>query len=197
MRELAGPAATSLVQLIYAVPYACIRSDEYLEPLTGDSPCVFGGTVPAEGQLPGGHLIEDGSKREQVAPRIQFLRTRLHRRHVGDGAERRTGTGEMLFVNRAGHGVCRCNLARRTACRGRSAPLHRSVSHHELPGRFWVIYITTKGSAAGSLHKRTVRRDDFKFQGGEYERSKSSNPSVKAYCCCGVVLRNPAGHVRG
>src|SRR6266436_4111737 len=75
-------------------------------------------TVATEGQLAGGHLIEDNSKREQIAPRIEFLRARLLWRHISDGAQRGTGTGEMLLVDRGCHGVRRGNLARRTG-RGR------------------------------------------------------------------------------
>jgi len=71
-------------------------------------------TLATEGQLASGHLIEDGSKREQIGPCIQFSRPRLLRRHISDGAERRTRAGEVLFVNRSRHGIRRCNLIRRT-----------------------------------------------------------------------------------
>jgi len=71
-------------------------------------------TFSTEGQLPSSHLIEDGSKREQIAPRIQFLCPRLLRRHISNGAERRTGTSQMLPVHRLR--VKRSNFARRTAC---------------------------------------------------------------------------------
>src|SRR5271169_2945127 len=66
--------------------------------------------------MPGGHLIEDGSKREQIAPCIQFLRSRLLRRHISHGAERRTGAGEMMLVDRFCQSACRRTLARRTGC---------------------------------------------------------------------------------
>src|ERR1700756_4035753 len=54
------------------------------------------GTVTTEWQLPGGHLIEDGSKREKISAGIKFLPTCLLRRHIGDGAESTAGTGQML-----------------------------------------------------------------------------------------------------
>ena len=49
----------------------------------------------------------------QADRRIQFLRPRLLRRHISDGAERGTGTGQMFRVHRLR--VKRGNLARRTA----------------------------------------------------------------------------------
>ncbi len=45
-------------------------------------------TFAAERQLPGCHLVEDGSKGEQVAAGIQIFRASLLRGHVGNGAER-------------------------------------------------------------------------------------------------------------
>ncbi len=79
------------------------------------------GTIAPEGQCAGCHLVQHSAERKQIAARIQFFRARLLRRHVGDGAERRTRAGEVLVVNRAGHGVgCRgvgcCNFARRAGC---------------------------------------------------------------------------------
>ena len=70
---------------------------------------------PTEGQLPGGHLVENGSKREQIGSGIQFFRPRLLRRHVSNRAERGTGAGEMIRVHRTRRCVERSNVARRTA----------------------------------------------------------------------------------
>ena len=53
---------------------------------------------PRNGNVPGGHLIEDSAKGEQISARIQFLGPRLLRRHIGDGAERRAGTGQVLLI---------------------------------------------------------------------------------------------------
>ena len=60
-------------------------------------------TVATERHPPRRHLIENSPKREQIAPRIQFLRPRLLRRHVSDGAERRTGTGQVRPFLDCGH----------------------------------------------------------------------------------------------
>ena len=71
-------------------------------------------TLPTERQRTCRHFVQDGTKREQVRSCIQFLGSDLLRRHIGDGAKRRTGAGEMLFVDCACHRVGRCNLAGRT-----------------------------------------------------------------------------------
>src|SRR5208282_2088665 len=69
----------------------------------------------AEGQLPGGHFIEDGTKGEEVAPRIEFLRPHLLGRHISDGTECGTRTGQVLVIDiDSGLRVVRCNLVRRT-----------------------------------------------------------------------------------
>ena len=71
---------------------------------------------PRNGKSPGRHLVQHRSKREQIGARVQFFRPRLLRRHVGDRAERRPGTGQMLRVHRIRLRVKRRNSARRTAC---------------------------------------------------------------------------------
>src|SRR5579883_1311019 len=53
--------------------------------------------VAAEGQRARGHLVECGAEGEQVGAAIKFLAPGLLGRHVGDGAESRTGAGEVLL----------------------------------------------------------------------------------------------------
>ena len=55
-------------------------------------------TVSAEGQRAGGHFIEHRAEREQIGTGVQFFPSRLLRRHVSDGAERRAGAGQVLLV---------------------------------------------------------------------------------------------------
>ena len=47
-----------------------------------------------EGQPAGGQLIEHAAKGKEIASSVEFLATRLFRRHVGDGADGRAGAGE-------------------------------------------------------------------------------------------------------
>ena len=54
-------------------------------------------TFAAERQRPGRHLVQHRAEREQVGAGIEFLASHLLRRHVGDGAQRRTGAGQMLL----------------------------------------------------------------------------------------------------
>ena len=46
------------------------------------------------------HLVHDGAKGEQIGTRVQFFRARLLGRHVGDGADRTAGAGQVLLVGR-------------------------------------------------------------------------------------------------
>src|SRR5450755_4465544 len=55
-------------------------------------------TPPTERQLAGDHLVEYGSKREQIRTGVQILAPRLLWRHIGDGAESRTGACQVLSV---------------------------------------------------------------------------------------------------
>src|ERR1700722_15016169 len=72
---------------------------------------------PAKWKRAGGHLVEDGAERKQVAAGVEFLSASLFRRHVGNGAESRAGAGEVLVLKR-GHGIGRCDLAGRSGhCR--------------------------------------------------------------------------------
>src|SRR5262249_22952625 len=50
----------------------------------------------------GRHLVEHRSHAEKVAATVEFLSTRLLRRHVGHGADSRSGTGEMHFIHGPG-----------------------------------------------------------------------------------------------
>ena len=52
-------------------------------------------SMPVEGLLAGGHLIERRTKREQVGAAVEFLAARLLRRHIGDSAQGTAWTGEI------------------------------------------------------------------------------------------------------
>src|ERR1019366_10410113 len=60
-------------------------------------------------------FVQDCTERKQIGSSIQFLALGLLRGHVGDGSERRTGTGEMIRVHRTRLRVQGPNFARRTA----------------------------------------------------------------------------------
>ena len=62
---------------------------------------ITSGAFPAKWQGPGGHLVQDRAKGEQVAARIEFLGANLFRRHIGYGAHRSAAIGEGLFQGRA------------------------------------------------------------------------------------------------
>jgi len=65
-----------------------------------------GGSFTAKGKLAGGHFVENHAKRKKIGAAIQFLATRLLRRHVGDGAERSPWASELVGVHAdGGHGV--------------------------------------------------------------------------------------------
>jgi hypothetical protein len=49
-------------------------------------------------QPPCCHLVQHSAEGEQIAPRIQFFRPRLLWRHISNGAERRTGTGQVVLA---------------------------------------------------------------------------------------------------
>ena len=68
----------------------------------------------SEGQRSRCHFVQNRAERKQVGAGIQLLALGLLRRHVSDGAERRTGAGEMIRVHRT-RCVERSNVARRTA----------------------------------------------------------------------------------
>ena len=57
---------------------------------------------PRKGNVPGRHLVEHGAEREQIGARVQLFRPRLLRRHVGDRAQRRARTGQVLLVHASG-----------------------------------------------------------------------------------------------
>src|SRR6266852_6006925 len=53
-------------------------------------------------QGPGGHLVEDDAKAEQIATRIERLAERLLRRHICDSAYRGAGPGKFALDGGAG-----------------------------------------------------------------------------------------------
>ena len=63
------------------------------------------GAFSAERQGSRGHFVEHRAEREQIAARVEFFRAGLLGRHIGDGAERRAGAGEVLFVDGGRHRV--------------------------------------------------------------------------------------------
>ena len=74
-----------------------------------------GGTVAPEGKNARRHLVEHSAAGEEVAAGVHFFGSRLFGRHVGYGAERRAGAGEVLGVwIGSGHCVGRGHLARRS-----------------------------------------------------------------------------------
>ena len=58
-----------------------------------------GSAFAAERKLAGGHFIEYGAEREQIAANVKLLGAGLFWRHVSDGAERAAGAGEMAGVD--------------------------------------------------------------------------------------------------
>ena len=52
------------------------------------------GGFAAEGQDAGGHFVEHGAERKEIAASVQFLAANLFGRHVGDGADGGSGAGE-------------------------------------------------------------------------------------------------------
>ena len=54
-------------------------------------------SVAAKWKLTGGHLVQHDAEGKQIRTRIEFFSLRLLRRHVGDGAQRRPGAGQMFF----------------------------------------------------------------------------------------------------
>jgi hypothetical protein len=67
----------------------------------------------SERQRARSHFVQHRPEREQVGAGIQFLAFGLFRGHVGDGSQRRAGTGEMICVHRTRLRVERPNFARR------------------------------------------------------------------------------------
>src|SRR5947209_3365235 len=58
-----------------------------------------------EGKAAGGHLVHDGTEREQVAASVEFFSLCLFRRHVGYSTNGRTTTGKVSRAALAGDGV--------------------------------------------------------------------------------------------
>ena len=58
------------------------------------------GGVPLERKESGRHLVQQNAERKQVSASVQRLSQHLLRRHVGDRAQRRAGTGEIVLGNR-------------------------------------------------------------------------------------------------
>ncbi len=54
-------------------------------------------TFAAKGHSAGHHFIENGAEGEQVGAGVEFFASHLLRRHIGDGAERSAGAGQMRF----------------------------------------------------------------------------------------------------
>ena len=54
-------------------------------------------SIAPEWQRSCAHLVENRPKREQIGAGIQFLPLDLLRRHIGDRAKCRTGTGKVLL----------------------------------------------------------------------------------------------------
>ena len=65
----------------------------------------YGGGFPAEGRLPGGHLIQHGPEGKDVGTFIQVFAARLLGRHVSDGAHGRTVRGERGGNSFGGYAV--------------------------------------------------------------------------------------------
>ena len=61
----------------------------------------YAGGFAAEGQRAGGHFVEHDAEGKKIGARVEFLGANLFGRHVGHGAERGAGAGEMLGVNAA------------------------------------------------------------------------------------------------
>ena len=52
--------------------------------------------IPLERLLAGSHFVKDRAKRKDISASVQFLSTRLFRRHVRDGAHGQAWTGEQV-----------------------------------------------------------------------------------------------------
>src|SRR5439155_23077868 len=53
-------------------------------------------TFPSERQCPGRHLVKYRTEGEQIRACVQFLSTDLFRRHIGNGSNSRTWTGQVV-----------------------------------------------------------------------------------------------------
>src|SRR5580692_9842749 len=73
-----------------------------------------GGGGSAEGELSGGHFVQDCSEGKKVSAGIEFAAAGLLGRHVGGGADRGARTGEVRF-----DGLGSCGLVLTGATRGR------------------------------------------------------------------------------
>src|SRR5258706_5668178 len=60
------------------------------------------GRISAEGHGAGGHLIEHGAEREQVGAGVKIFAARLLGRHIGHGADGRSGAGQERLVDSSG-----------------------------------------------------------------------------------------------
>ncbi len=56
-----------------------------------------GGGVASEGEQAGGHLVENCTEGKEIAAGIEFFAQSLLRRHIGNGAESRAGSGEQIL----------------------------------------------------------------------------------------------------
>src|SRR5438309_11728828 len=59
----------------------------------------------AEGKAAGGHLVQHGTEREQIAASVEVFASCLFRRHVGYSTDGRAGTGKVSGDALAGDGV--------------------------------------------------------------------------------------------
>src|SRR3984893_2887601 len=50
----------------------------------------------AKGQCAGRHLVEDCPERKQIRASVQLLGSYLFRRHIGNGSQSRSRTGQVL-----------------------------------------------------------------------------------------------------
>src|SRR5207245_3495048 len=61
--------------------------------------------VSRDWKAAGGHLVHDGTEREQIAASVEIFASCLFRRQVGDGTDCRAATGKVSRASLAGDGV--------------------------------------------------------------------------------------------
>ncbi len=79
-----------------------IQADRHQGSAIQDGVEDHAGSVAAKGREPGSHFVEDDAEGEKIGAGIEVLAPHLLGRHVGDGAEGRSGTGKVLRADGAG-----------------------------------------------------------------------------------------------
>ncbi len=126
--------------------------------------------------LPGRHLVEHVSEREDVGPRVGGLSLELLGRHVLEGAEDRAPLRERaIFFGREGRDVF---LVRLPADRLREAEIEQldaARDHMMFPG------LRSRWTSAGGARSRARRRSAAEFRGPVLAEARRARAGPKAF----------------